>query len=335
VTATLNIAAAGLSKARVGTATALFGTADPVTTLKTVQDATGLASAAATLFEQLNTPPATGVVLQALNLQTLQHSFAPQAEPAAAIDAEIQLRAVRTDGRSGASPFVVAPSFPQPMSEWLRGIAQEWLLPGLSTVPANTVSLLAADRRFLEAFMAGLNHEMGQRLIFDEFPTDLTATFFKNFWSQGAGDIAALHTWGTLGNNPPAGGFSGDPVVLLVRGDLVRRYPNMQVLAVQATAAGPQRAPGTTETAILFSGRMDPDVAFYGFPLTSAQALGTATTPGYYFVIQEHPSEPRFGGTVPAGSSADAAAALLQHPVRLAIYAADLLKAPPPPGGSS
>jgi hypothetical protein len=174
---------------------------------------------------------------------------------------------------------------------------------------------------------------LGQRLIFDEYPTDLSATFFKSFWAQSADDIAPMNAWGALGGNPPSGGFSGDPMVLLIRGDLVRRYLNMQVLAVQATAAGAQRTLGATETAILFSGRMDPDVAFYGFPLTSAQALGTATTPGYYFVIQEHPSEPRFGGSIPAGSSAAVAAALLQHPVRLAIYAADLLT-PPVTGGS-
>jgi hypothetical protein len=176
--------------------------------------------------------------------------------------------------------------------------------------------------------MAGLNHEMGRRLIFDEYPTDLQATFFKSFWNDKAEDVASLDTWATLGDNVAPGGFSGDPLVLLIRGALVRRYPNMQVFAVQATEGGPQRTLGGTETPILFSGRMDPDVAFYGFPLTEAQALGTPTTPGYYFVIQEHPCEPRFGGAIHAGNSAAVAAALLQHPVRLAIYAPDLLKAP-------
>lgn len=333
-TAVTAVGSARFSQTRLGVATGLFGTGDPVTTLKAVEDKTGLADAAATLVQQLSAAPAAGVVLQALNLASFQKSVAPQADPSAAIDGEVQSRAIRTDGRSGAAPFVVAPSFPQAMSQWLGGVSQEWLLPGLSEVPAKTVSLLAADRRFLEAFMVGLNHEMGQRLIFDEYPTDLGATFFKNFWSEGADDIAPMSNWGTLGENSSSGGFSGDPMVLLIRGDLVRRYPNMQVLAVQATSAGAQRTLGTTETGILFSGRMDPDVAFYGFPLTSAQTLGTATTPGYYFVIQEHPSEPRFGGTIPAGNSATVAAALLQHPVRLAIYAADLLTAPPA-GGSS
>ncbi len=189
------------------------------------------------------------------------------------------------------------------------------------------MALLAVDQRFVEAFMAGLNHEMGTRLIFDEYPTDVSATYFKSFWSDGVDDVAAIADWSTLGNNPAPGAFGGDPLVLLIRGPLVQRYPNMQVLAVPATAAGPQRTLGATETWPIFSGRVDPDIAFFGFPLTSAQALGTATTPGYYFVIQEHPSEPHFGGTIPAGSSATVAAALLQHPVRLAIYASDLMTA--------
>ena len=322
----------GLLAGRMGTVTTLFGTANPVAAINATHDTTGLAAAAVTLVQQLTAPPKQGSVLQALNLPALQATVTGQVDPASAIDAQVQSRSIRTDGGSGASPFVVAPTFPQAMSRFLAALTQEWLLAGLENVPDDTVSLLAANRRFLESFMVGLNDEMGRRLIFDEYPTDLQATFFKSFWNDGAEDISSLNSWGSLGNNPAPGDFAGDPLVLLIRGALVRRYPNMQVFAVQATEAGPQRTLGGTETPILFSGRIDPDVAFYGFPLTAAQALGTSTTPGYYFVIQEHPCEPRFGGAVPAGSAAVVAAALLQHPVRLAIYAADLLSAPLPGG---
>ena len=316
-----------ITTGRLGATAALFGAADPVATLRASTDTTGLAASAATLFEQLSAPAKPAVVLTALNLTAFQKSVAAQIDPAAAIDAEAHSRTVRTDGRNGAAPFVVAPSFPQAASPWLIAQSRDWLLPGLTQVPPKTVALLAVNKRFLEAFMAGLNHEMGARLVFDEYPTSLSATFFQSFWSDGTDDIAPITGWGDLGNNPAPGGFGGDPLVLLIRGPLVQRYPNMQVLAVPATAPGPQRTLGSTETSPIFSGRVDPDVAFFGFPLTSAQVLGTATTPGYYFVIQEHPSEPRFGGAIPAGSSASVAAALLQHPVRLAIYASDLMTA--------
>jgi hypothetical protein len=316
----------GIATGRLGPATGLFGVGNPVATLKGIADPSGLAMAAATLVGQLTTPPKPGATLKALNLLKLQNTLAGQIDPVAAIDAQAHARTVRNDGRSGAAPFVVAPSFSQAMSAWLAAMSPAWLLPGLSQVLPNSLALVAVNRRFVEAFMAGLNHEMGRRLIFDEFPTDVAATFFKSFWNDGADDIAPVGTWGVLGYNPPLGAPVGDPLVLVVRGALVRRYPNIQVLAVQATSAGPTRTLGGTETPALFSCRIDPDVAFYGFPLTVEDALGTATTPGYYIVIQEHPSEPRFGGAIPAGSSAAIAAALLQHPVRLAVYAADLLQ---------
>ena len=49
---------------------------------------------------------------------------------------------------------------------------------------------------------------------------------------------------------------------------------------------------------------MRPDVSFFGFDITPAAALGKDGTAGYYVVIQEHPTEPRFGLDVgtPAGN---------------------------------
>ena len=40
---------------------------------------------------------------------------------------------------------------------------------------------------------------------------------------------------------------------------------------------------------------MQPDIAFFGFDVTADQATGADGGPGYYVVIQEHPTEPRFG----------------------------------------
>jgi hypothetical protein len=89
------------------------------------------------------------------------------------------------------------------------------------------------------------------------------------------------------------------------------------------------------ETHPIFRGKLDPDISFFGFPFTKDQAKGngTASLPGFFFVIQEHPSEPSFGvasgsGALaqPAGDAAATAKALLQRPVRLAIHGQDLLK---------
>jgi hypothetical protein len=142
----------------------------------------------------------------------------------------------------------------------------------------------------------------------------------------------------SLGQNV-TGGADGR-VVLLMRGELLRRYPTAIVYAVEATRSPGQPEPrlGTRESDPLFRGALDPDLKFFGFDLTVAQARGSATDPGWFFVIQEQPAEPRFGVDVgaplppsthlsPAGTSAATARALLQRPVRIAIHARHLLPA--------
>ena len=87
-----------------------------------------------------------------------------------------------------------------------------------------------------------------------------------------------------------------EPLVLLVRGDLLRRYPNALVYAVKAqqNPNGPRNL-GTEERHPLFRGRLDPDVSFFGFNLDEARVRGSSTDAGWFFVLQEQPSEPRFG----------------------------------------
>lgn len=142
-------------------------------------------------------------------------------------------------------------------------------------------------------------------------------------------DIRPLHAWTSLAlgehdNRASAG--KGEQLVLLVRGDLLRKYPNTLVYAVQAIGTKEQRDPGLAEfvkvgappapTAItpVFSGSLPPDLTFFGFPFTAAEARGsTAKYPlGIYFVLEERVSEARFGmdlanGAVPAlgGNAAD------------------------------
>jgi hypothetical protein len=188
------------------------------------------------------------------------------------------------------------------------------MLAGLDQVPIDTVSLLLTNQRFIEAYMVGLNHEMARELLWNEFPTDQRGSYFRQFWdvrgvppSATVGDlrdIDAISLWpdtAALGANsartPPPG---GDYLVLLVRGELLRRYPNTIVYAVEAnwnlqTGA---RDLGDTESHPLFKGSLNPDVAFFGFALTPSQVRGGKSPPdppGWFFVLQEQPSECRFG----------------------------------------
>lgn len=94
-------------------------------------------------------------------------------------------------------------------------------------------------------------------------------------------------------------------MVLLVRGDLLRRYPRALVYAVKArwTADGSGRreplAGPENERYPLFRATRAPDVVLLGFGLTEQEVRG-ATNPasgpaGWFFVVQEQPTELRFG----------------------------------------
>jgi hypothetical protein len=290
----------------------------------------------------------------AINLRALLN-------PAPALTLRMQSTIVMGEGAPSpvVGPIGNAPVFPQPMSEPLAALSQDWLLPGLQRVPVDSVAMLEPNERFIESYMLGLNVEMGRELLWRDFVVDdPRATFFRRFWRsvspRGDGDIAAVAQWGVhhLGENRPVGNPSRQ-VVLLVRSVLFRRYPTAVVYAVPAVKVGNGRKPGPIEQEVqpLFRGALQPDVTFFGFDLDPAIATGD---PGWYFVIQQQPTEPRFGFDVeidfgdathvpltapPAGhvmpaktkwafNGAHMAQITRQQPVRVAIHASELIKAP-------
>ncbi len=40
-------------------------------------------------------------------------------------------------------------------------------------------TLLRTNNRFIEAYLVGLNHEMGRELLWREYPTDQRGTYFR------------------------------------------------------------------------------------------------------------------------------------------------------------
>jgi len=184
------------------------------------------------------------------------------------------------------------------MYEALRDLSQDYLFPGLEHVPPNTVQLLQTNALFIESFMVGLNAEMGRELLWRDYPTDQRGTYFQQFWDAAGAeprpDIIPVHRWGDrpLGATAAA---HGDKLVLLIRGDLLRRYPGTVIYAVRAVKVNGQRTPSAApadERYPVFRGTLEPDVTFVGFPLTAKEVV---TGDGWYFVMQQQPAEPRFG----------------------------------------
>lgn len=198
------------------------------------------------------------------------------------------------------APRSLVPTFPQPMSEPLRELAPDLILPGAEHIPPDTVGVLVGNARFIEAYMVGLNHAMSGEFLWRDLPTDYGATYFRQFWdTRGAGegastDIEPIAGWApakALGDNATRVGSFG-MLVLLVRGELFRRYPDTIVSAVRAdTLDSNQEDVRYPE----FRGRLDPDITFLGFDLGLDEARGDDGGPGWYFVLQEQPTAPRFG----------------------------------------
>jgi hypothetical protein len=191
--------------------------------------------------------------------------------------------------------ILAAPDLPAPVYEYLARYDRDRFLPGVDVIPPNAITLLETNPQFVEAFMVGMNHEMNRELLWREYPTDRRGTPFRHFWGwlDGGADIIPIHTWppaNILGRN--ARGGEGGQLVLLVRGDLLRRYPNTVVYAWRAEAGRLKDPPQRADlVAPVFAGRFDPDFTFFGFPLTDADLEGDA----WFFVLQEQPTEPRFG----------------------------------------
>ncbi|QGY44859.1 hypothetical protein GM418_14635 [Maribellus comscasis] len=91
-------------------------------------------------------------------------------------------KVIKSNSEDELHPVKWYPEFHRPMYHFLREMSQEYILPGLENVPQNTVGLLQTNRRFIEAFMVGLNHEMASELLWREFPTDQRGSYFRSFW---------------------------------------------------------------------------------------------------------------------------------------------------------
>jgi hypothetical protein len=213
--------------------------------------------------------------------------------------------------RDPLDPVLASPRFPQPMSEPLRQLSPELILPGAEHVPPDTLAVLTPNHRFIESYLVGLNHEMTRELIWRSYPGDVTATCFRQFWRTTAAatagappdcangeDVKPIRQWRglPLGGNA-CGASARTPLVVLLRTELLRRYPTANIYAVKAVLSGSTRVPGAVQVQPLFRGSLDPDIAYLGFALTEAQARGSGSGSdlGYYFVIEQHATAPVFG----------------------------------------
>jgi hypothetical protein len=260
----------------------------------------------------------------------------------------------RTLGTIQLPPWIVAglfevfqeamayPELDVPMYKPLVDISSELFLPNIQLIEQNSITLLETNQRFIEAYMVGLNHEFARELLWREYPTDQRGSYFRQFWDVSSymnddptldaeelreklRDIPELHRWSRtskLGDHDhrEEGGESEEEVVLVIRGELLKKYPTAVIYAqraawqttngqidnkkervlVELTPAQEANPPRTILKTPLYKAQVAPDIYFFGFDLTAIEAKGgtgenPADDPGWFFVIKERPGEPRFG----------------------------------------
>jgi hypothetical protein len=205
------------------------------------------------------------------------------------------------DGR--VQPIMAAPVFTRPMYEALDAYDREWLVPGLGAIhEPNLVTLLETNPAFTEAFLVGLSDEMGRELLWRGYPTDQRGTYFQRFWEAGQDELSGpIHLFSRtpLGTHlkPVAGGAKGR-VVLVVRGELIRRYPDAIMVAMRQIGTAPDGHPVFADPAqpgaaagVLFHVPLRPDTILTAFQLTVEDVRAQP----WWFVLAEHPTAPRFG----------------------------------------
>jgi hypothetical protein len=233
------------------------------------------------------------------------------------------------------------PKIDLPMYEPLKAISIELFLPNINLIPDNSITLIETNQRFIESYMVGLNHEFSAKLLWRGYPTDQRGSYFRQFWDVGSYiesdglssnalkeklyDIPPLHTWppdSKLGdhNNRVPPGPATEQAILVIRGELLKRYPTAVIFAQHARwamtngridptlprsldALTPEEEatpPRTKLRSPLYEAKADPDIYFFGFDLTITEAKGQSgdnagDDPGWFFVIKQRPGEPRFG----------------------------------------
>jgi hypothetical protein len=257
------------------------------------------------------------------------------------IPARIRLQLLDSFGE-----VMVYPVIDVAMYEPLKDISAELFLPNIQLITNNSITLLETNQKFIESYMVGLNHEFARELLWREYPTDQRGSYFRQFWDvrgflpekatnlealrERLYDIPKLHQWGVdsaLGahDNRELQGDAEDELVLVIRGELLKKYPTAVIYAHRAdwertsdnkidksrprklaelSPAQEAHPPRDIVKTPLYEAKVDPDIYFFGFDLTEEIAKGGQIVngeedPGWFFVIKERPGEPRFGLDLP------------------------------------
>ena len=273
-------------------------------------------SGAAQLFQQawavlqahVNEAPPELTFLSA-GLEGLQQTVMERAAPTRTIPRRLGDRLVGSDEAddpppmSGLKPIgdgdvpssvIAYPLIVSPVATMVDALPGSWLLPGVEGVAQNTVTLLETNPAFVSSCLLGANQELNAELLWREFPTDRRGTSLRRFWDRrnGADDIDPINRWAPVATLDDLAATTGEgELVLVLRGQLLLRYPDIVIYAVAGDLQGPHDDDPNAVVLPVFAGRTGADVSFVGFPITRADAEAAQM----WFILQQQAAAPRFG----------------------------------------
>jgi hypothetical protein len=201
--------------------------------------------------------------------------------------------------RSSLHPITATPRFDGPMVERLRRLDEQWVCGGVDDLEDDSLSLMVGNRRFVEALLAGANHELVRELRWRGYPVDVRGASFLQFWPSAGGDVAdvaPLRDWtARLGHNQ-AGGPDQPITILLVKSELLRRYPST-IITLELGRRVADRFATARLAPELFRGVLDADAAYLAFGADATVPLHSQDGDGnQWFVSLRQPlDESHFG----------------------------------------
>jgi hypothetical protein len=211
------------------------------------------------------------------------------------------------------APTEVCIGIDYPIWTFLRDRAPDWLLPGVTSLEEDAVVAVESNATFVDAFLLGLNAQVLSELRWRNVPIATGCTPMHMFWGQidpadpaansHKADIRGVEVWpdGTpLGHidhqQPPP---VGTDLVLVVRSDLFRRFPQTVIYAAPAPLVDGEpvwtdNPPFTGERLLpTFQGSIGEDITFFRFDLQPQAARQ------WWIVLEEPPPGYGFRNDLP------------------------------------
>ncbi|MCR5568418.1 MAG: hypothetical protein K6G31_04000 [Paludibacteraceae bacterium] len=193
-------------------------------------------------------------------------------------------------------PIMAHPQFPEPTCYYLQELSDKFLLACIDELPADSISMFVNNGAFVEAFLCGMNTEMGKELLWREYPTDQRGSYFRKFWDCDVDpesvrkntyfDVENLHQWkGKLGENHMS--EKSDLLQFIIKGELMKVYPETRIYLqrVQRGTDGNLELVKEEKVEPVAQAFLKKDIYVVGFKIKPSEVIGNPAKQDYGYML--------------------------------------------------